>query len=262
MDAPSGEGRTRPRPCILLVEDNEPLRMLLEMTLEAREVEVASCADVPQARAVLARRPIDLLITDLMMPGESGLALVTELRRQAPGAGYALPVLALTAGATAADRAALAALGVERIMTKPVPADELLSAVDEVLGLPRHGEDPAPPGEAPLQARRDDDTAPPDSGPTPAAFAGDHALYLAFLASCRAQFPRDLQDGNLACASADLAALRRLAHSLKSVLMSLGLPDAAATARALEDQCAAGHKAEAAALWPRLRRVLEDLGAP
>ena len=261
MDGPSIGGRVRPRPRILLVEDNEPLRKLVEMTLEAREVEVWSCADVPQARAVMAQRSVDLLITDLMLPGESGLVLVAEIRRQPPDAGPRLPVLALTAGATAADRKALEALGVLRIMTKPVPTDQLLSAVDEALGLPGPGEGLSSPGEDRPSPRGDQAPGLQDPQPTPAAFAGDRALYLAFLAGCRMQFPQDLRHGDAACAGADLAALRHLAHSLKSVWLSLGHADAAADARELEDHCATGRAAEAAASWSRLRSVLERLGA-
>ena len=245
MDPASGGGRAGPRPCILLVEDHEPLRLLVEMTLEVLDVEVLACIDVPQARALLARRPVDLLITDLMLPGESGLVLVRELRERPPRPGRELPVLALTAGATAADRRALEALGVRHVMTKPVPAETLLAAVQEALGRPDATAQPADVSRGP--------------GPTPAAFAGDRALYLAFLASCQAQFPRDMAQGDAACAGADLAALRRLAHSLKSVLLSLGHPEGAAGARALEDHCAAGRGPQAAAQWRSMRPLLERL---
>ena len=66
-------------------------------------------------------------------------------------------------------------------------------------------------------------------------FAGDRALFLAYRASCVAQFTNDLRQGDDACARADAPALRRLAHSLKSVLLTLGQPEASERARQLID---------------------------
>ncbi|MCP5287365.1 MAG: Hpt domain-containing protein, partial [Burkholderiaceae bacterium] len=76
-----------------------------------------------------------------------------------------------------------------------------------------------------------------------AHFGGDATLYRAFRASCLQQFPADLREGDAAVASDDAPRLRRVAHSLKSVLLLLGEEDASATARRLE------HAAEAAD-WP------------
>jgi HPt (histidine-containing phosphotransfer) domain-containing protein len=76
---------------------------------------------------------------------------------------------------------------------------------------------------------------------TPAAdaidtfFGGNTALYQAFLARCKAQFPKDLAKGRDAVQRGDAQSLRHLAHSLKSVLMTLGYPQSAALARTLED---------------------------
>ena len=94
---------------------------------------------------------------------------------------------------------------------------------------------------------------------------GDAALYRAFLASCLQQFPDDLRQGDAAVAAADAPALRRVAHSLKSVLLLLGEAEASDAARRLE------HAAEAAdwgachgpwyALAATLRRMIGDTPA-
>lgn len=221
------------RPCVLLIEDNDPLRLWAEMALEERALDVVGCPRVAQARDVLARRPVDLVITDLMLPGESGLEFVQSLRAGDDGFA-ALPVVVFTAGATQAQQAALTALGVSRIVAKPASVETLLAAVDEVLGA----------------------TAAPAR--TPAAFGGDAALYRAYLASCREQFIHDMATGDRAAAAGDLAAMRLLAHSLKSVLISLDEADAGAVAKDIELRAADG---DAAAFehWPALREALARL---
>ena len=87
-------------------------------------------------------------------------------------------------------------------------------------------------------------------------FGGEQALFIAFRASCRAQFAADLRAGDAAVAGGDAPALRRLAHSLKSVLATLGRAGPGATARALEDAAAASDWAAAAPLWQQLRAHL------
>lgn len=65
-------------------------------------------------------------------------------------------------------------------------------------------------------------------------FGGDRALYEAFRAGARAQFPADRMAGAQACRRADAAALRHLGHSLRTVLGLLGEPDAAELAWRLQ----------------------------
>jgi HPt (histidine-containing phosphotransfer) domain-containing protein len=88
-------------------------------------------------------------------------------------------------------------------------------------------------------------------------FGGDAALFEAFRAACRAQFQDDLQAGDRALAAADLPALRRLGHSLKSVLRTLGREADAERAAALDAAAAAGRADLAAAAWPPLRAALQ-----
>ncbi len=243
--APERTGDPSRRPCVLLVEDNDPLRLFIEMALEERSLDVVACPRVADARAVLEHRPVDLLLTDLMLPGESGLDLVRSLRERADALA-ALPVITLTAGATPAQREALAALGVLDVITKPASVETLLAAVDGALGASSM---PA---------------LPPESRPgpaTPAAFGGDHALYLAFLQSCREQFALDLLAGDRAAAQGDTAAMRHLAHSLKGVLASLDELDDATAARQLEEAAAAGDAEACRRRWPGLRDALARLRA-
>jgi Hpt domain len=108
--------------------------------------------------------------------------------------------------------------------------------------------------------------APPETAAAPVVaevvarhFGGDQALYDAFSAACHGQFTLDLRQGNSADTAGDLPALRRLAHSLKSVLQTLGHDDASRAAAALEALAAEGDRARAPAAWARLRDALAAL---
>ncbi len=89
-------------------------------------------------------------------------------------------------------------------------------------------------------------------------FEGDVALYLEFRASCLAQFPLDAATGDAACHAGDAQALRRLAHALRTVLLTLGRAEASALAGELEHQAEAG-AGDLVALWQRLRGELLSL---
>ena len=89
-----------------------------------------------------------------------------------------------------------------------------------------------------------------------AHFAGDAALFFAYRASCRAQFAHDMLAGDRALAAQDAPSVRRLAHSLATVLLTLGLQEAGAAARTLEDAAERGDLAAMADGWAWLRPSL------
>jgi len=93
-------------------------------------------------------------------------------------------------------------------------------------------------------------------------FDGDAQLYLAFAASCAAQFARDVSAGQSGCDAGDLAALRGLAHNLKSALTMLGHDELSAVAQKLESEAAAGDLPSAKASWRELRTGLSRLQPP
>ena len=90
-------------------------------------------------------------------------------------------------------------------------------------------------------------------------FAGDRALYQAFQACARPQLRADLQTGDAALAAADLPALRRLGHSLKTALQMIDEPAVGELARALEASAKTGDEAAARRDWLRLRDALHRL---
>jgi chemotaxis protein histidine kinase CheA len=87
-------------------------------------------------------------------------------------------------------------------------------------------------------------------------FDGDRSFYEVFRSSCIVQFATDLSEGDAACALGDAAALRRVAHSLKSVLRTLGHTQVSAAAKQAEDAAHQGPWDQAQAQWHALRQQL------
>jgi HPt (histidine-containing phosphotransfer) domain-containing protein len=183
--------------------------------------------------AALEAAPAQLVITDWMMPGESGRVLLRKLAARPELRGQARLVV-FSAGLDAEVLALLPELGVWRMLGKPVTVRAMEDCVTEALGLQALLPSAAL-AAAELPARRGLDDA--QVRAIAINFAGDVALFHAFKADCVQQLEGDLRAGAAALAAADAAALRRLAHNLKSVLRSLGLEASAVTAQGLEKAC-------------------------
>ena len=115
---------------VLIVDDDPELRDLVTRYLRRQGLRASAAADGREMRRVLAREPVDLLILDLMMPGEDGLGLCRALR--APGQPV-LPVIILSARSDDADRILGLELGADDYLTKPFVSRELLARVHAVL---------------------------------------------------------------------------------------------------------------------------------
>lgn len=115
---------------ILVVDDDRDIRQLVSEYLRKHGFKVTAAADGRQMRAALAAAPVDLIVLDLMLPGEDGLSLCRDLR--ARGA-VPLPVLMLTARNEEADRIVGLELGADDYLTKPFVARELLARIRAVL---------------------------------------------------------------------------------------------------------------------------------
>ncbi|WP_027283979.1 response regulator [Rubritepida flocculans] len=114
---------------ILVVDDDARLRGLLQRFLSEQGHRVAVAADAPSARAALAAMAFDLMVVDVMMPGESGLELVESLRR----AGDETPVLMLTARGDPDDRVAGFEHGADDYLAKPFDPRELALRIRTIL---------------------------------------------------------------------------------------------------------------------------------
>jgi two-component system OmpR family response regulator len=115
---------------VLIVDDDRGIRELLATYLEKNGMRVSLAANGRQMRAVLEQGAPDLIVLDLMLPGEDGLVLCRELRA---GKFRAVPVLMLTARNEEADRILGLEMGADDYLPKPFAVRELLARMRSVL---------------------------------------------------------------------------------------------------------------------------------
>jgi two-component system phosphate regulon response regulator OmpR len=120
---------------LLVVDDDDRIRDLLKQFLTRAGFRVTVAADALSARKLLDLLDFDLLILDVMMPGEDGLSLTRWIRRRG-----ATPVLILTARGLTDDRIEGLSVGADDYLGKPFEPQELLLRVEAILRRagPRH----------------------------------------------------------------------------------------------------------------------------
>ncbi len=118
-------------PHLLVVDDDARLRDLLRRYLSENGFRVTVAADAKEARANLASFAFDLIVLDVMMPGESGLDLTGALRRN--GRSPRLPVLLLTAMAEPEDRINGLEKGADDFLAKPFEPRELVLRIRNII---------------------------------------------------------------------------------------------------------------------------------
>lgn len=110
-------------PHILIVDDNREIRDLLARFLRKHSMRVTPAADAADAKRVLKTSAIDLIVLDIMMPGEDGLAFTRHVRETAD-----MPIILLTALTEETDRIVGLELGADDYVTKPFNPRELAPA--------------------------------------------------------------------------------------------------------------------------------------
>lgn len=139
MTPPAIPSRNEPlpdnAPHILVVDDDQKIRALLGRFLQTNGFRVTEAADAASARSFMRGLAFDLVLLDVMMPGESGLSLARDLKATRP-----VPICMLTALAEPADRISGLEAGVEDYVSKPFEPRELLLRIKNIL---RRGQAPA-----------------------------------------------------------------------------------------------------------------------
>ncbi|HEV2652284.1 MAG TPA: response regulator [Rhizomicrobium sp.] len=141
-------------PHLLVVDDDERLRQLLHRYLTSNGYRVTAAQDAAYARSLMKSIAFDLLVLDVMMPGESGFELTKSVRTTSQ-----VPILILTAKGEAEDRIAGLEFGADDYLPKPFEPRELLLRVGALLRRA------APPAQAALaQVKMGDAVYDPDNG--------------------------------------------------------------------------------------------------
>ena len=113
---------------IAVVEDDPEIRSLVGALLRREGFDVEACANASELDRAIERRRIDLVILDLMMPGEDGLSVCRRLRARGD-----IPILMVTAKSDDIDRILGLELGADDYLPKPFNPRELLARVRAVL---------------------------------------------------------------------------------------------------------------------------------
>ena len=117
------------RPHILVVDDDERLRELLFMFLQENGFLVTTALDSADARDKLKHLEYDLVVMDVMMPGESGVSLTKSLKKE----NFITPILLLTALDDVEDRIKGLEAGADDYLSKPFEPKELLLRINAIL---------------------------------------------------------------------------------------------------------------------------------
>ena len=123
-------------PTVLIVDDEQHIRLLIEQTLEELEdegVELLTAADGDEALAVIENHRPELVFLDVMMPRRNGFDVCRSIKQDLGMAGTY--VVLLTAKGQAYDRQQGEDAGADLYMTKPFDPDDLLGRARSVLGL-------------------------------------------------------------------------------------------------------------------------------
>jgi two-component system, OmpR family, phosphate regulon response regulator OmpR len=131
IQEPNAFGLDHPRddaPHLLIVDDDMRIRTLLSRFLGSHGFRVSAAASAAEARRQLASLSFDLLVVDVMMPGESGLEFTEALKRTS-----SVPILMLTARSEVPHRVRGLEVGADDYLAKPFEPRELLLRITNIL---------------------------------------------------------------------------------------------------------------------------------
>ncbi len=117
---------------ILVIDDEAPVRFLLEKMLEREGFAVKTASDGEEGMQLFSKMSFDLVITDIIMPEREGIEIIMEMRKNNPS----VPVIAISGGGfnSPQDYLSIAcAAGAKAVLEKPVERAVLLSAVKTIL---------------------------------------------------------------------------------------------------------------------------------
>jgi DNA-binding response OmpR family regulator len=113
---------------ILIIDDDDLIRQMLRAVLEREGYDVLDASDGREGLRVFMKNPVDLVVTDLVMPEKEGLEIIIELRRNFPD----LKIIAISGGGTVGGSQYLdvaGKLGADKIMGKPLKLREFIAIV-------------------------------------------------------------------------------------------------------------------------------------
>ncbi|AUX47003.1 hypothetical protein SOCE26_085140 [Sorangium cellulosum] len=119
---------------VLLVEDEPDTREIIALVIEQAGAQVLTACSAAEALSVLERQRVDVLISDIGMPGESGYTLIQQVRAAERDALRRIPAIALTSYARIEDRRRALAAGFQRHVAKPIDPSGLIRVIADLAG--------------------------------------------------------------------------------------------------------------------------------
>ena len=240
---------------VLLVEDH-PVNQRLALTwLQRWGHRVTLAVDGVQALDCLSRQRFDVVLMDMMMPRLDGLQTARQFRAQERG--RRTHIVAMTANATASDRALCLQAGMDDYLVKPLKASQLRLKLERLVRGGVEGVDDARP-EADASLAQESDPA------TPFDYAGalaqsDQEVVNIVADTWMGLWPAERQRIEQALALRDLDVLQRTAHALKGTLGLFGAERASLLAQRLELEVRRGAAAQLDQLVPQLLQEVAAL---
>ncbi len=119
----------RDRPQILIAEDDDRIRMVYRIKMEAAGYEITEAADGAEAWKLLRAQPFDAVVLDMKMPGYHGLDILNRMRE----AGMEMPVVICTAYDQLADEFVVATYPKLKYLTKPIPPEAIIKGLQDLM---------------------------------------------------------------------------------------------------------------------------------
>lgn len=212
--AESARGPAARRPLrVLLAEDNPINQRLVVSLLEKQGHQVVAASDGHEALVALEHGPFDVMLLDVQMPGLDGFETAAAIRAREQQTGGRLPIIAMTAYATAADRDRCLGAGMDAYLAKPFETQDLIRAVEEVVSVAASARAIDPSAGNVMDRPR----ALAQAGGDPELFQGIARLFLE-------DYPRLLDNLRAALAEGDATRFGKAAHALKGSLGHFAAP--------------------------------------
>ena len=254
---------------VLLVEDSPINQQVVRALLESRGHRVVITGDGESGLEAFKKEPFDLILMDVGLPGRSGPEIAREIRSlesrpshdKASSKAGPVPILAITADATAEQRSVSAQAGMDATLVKPVRSRSLFEAIDRFLGQTLNGSEPR---EAEEERRSGlDGEHSIDWSAALEVTGGDKDLLAQIVEAAREELPSLMSAIERSLSEEDLVSVARGAHTIRGSCRYFGARDLARAAEALEKVAHEGSLEEAVesvrALTEPLNRLLADL---
>jgi two-component system, sensor histidine kinase and response regulator len=213
----SGGASPERRLRILVAEDNPVNERVARRLLEKQGHTVLVAHNGREALALAGSEKLDVILMDVQMPEMDGFAATAAIREMETRTGRHLPIVGVTAHATARDRRLCLAAGMDTYLSKPIRPEMLFAAIDEIIpGRERAQAASPPPADHSLAAIEVLDEA-----GILAVVSGNPGLLRELAELFLEDSPQRLLEIRKALDSGDLDALQRAAHTLKGSASSL-----------------------------------------